>query len=255
MRGTTTLFPMPMKIDVISLFPGMFSGYLEESIVKRARERGLVEIGIVNLRDFTHDRHRTADDRPYGGGPGMVLKPEPIFEAVESLRRPESRVVLLAPRGRPYRQEIAVRLAGERHLILICGHYEGVDERVRLGLADEEISIGDYILTNGALAALVIVDSVVRLIPGTLGDGESNVEESFSAGLLEYPHYTRPLRYRGMEVPEMLLTGNHAEVARWRREQSLEITRRLRPDLLREQETGSGRTRNEKYVAPGAEPG
>ncbi|HOO78662.1 MAG TPA: tRNA (guanosine(37)-N1)-methyltransferase TrmD [bacterium] len=225
----------PIRIDIVTLFPGMFSGYLDESIVKRAREKGLVRFRIVNLREYTHDRHRTADDRPYGGGSGMVLKPEPIFEAIDDLASAESRVVLLSPRGVPYRQEAARRLSRERHLILICGHYEGVDERVREALVDEELSVGDYILTNGALPALVVADSLVRLVPGVLGDEESSLEESFSRGLLEYPHYTRPRVYRGREVPPVLLSGDHEAIARWRLERAREITRANRPDLL---ETG-----------------
>lgn len=222
-----------MKIDVLTLFPGMFAGPLDESIVGRAREAGLLELGIHNLRDYTHDRHRTVDDKPFGGGPGMLLKPEPIFEAVEALRGEQTKVILLSPKGRRLEQSICRELAQEQHLLLICGSYEGVDERVREGLVDDELSIGDYVLTNGALPAMVIVDAVTRLIPGVLGDDESSVDESFSQGLLEYPHYTRPAEFRGMKVPDVLLSGNHAEIARWRAEQAQGRTRERRPDLMK----------------------
>ncbi|MGC8990168.1 MAG: tRNA (guanosine(37)-N1)-methyltransferase TrmD, partial [Verrucomicrobiia bacterium] len=181
-----------MRIDVLTLFPGMFAGPLDESIIKRARAHGQLELHIHNLRDFTHDRHRTVDDRPFGGGPGMLLKPEPLFEAVESLRKPETRTILLGPAGRVFNQNIARELAGLPHIILICGSYEGVDERVREFLADDELSIGDYVLTNGALPAMVVIDAVTRLLPGVLGDDDSAREESFSHGWLEYPQYTRP---------------------------------------------------------------
>ncbi len=222
-----------MKVDVITLFPGMFRGLLEESILGRARDRGLLEIGVHNLRDFATGRHQVVDDYTFGGGPGMVLKPEPIFAAVESLRREGSRVVLMSPQGRVFRQAIAQQLSRLEHLVLLCGHYEGVDERVREQLVDDELSIGDYVLTGGELAAMVVVDAVTRLIPGVLGGEESTLEESFAAGLLEYPHYTRPASFRGWEVPEVLLSGDHARVARWRREQSLLRTLRRRPELLR----------------------
>lgn len=222
-----------MKVDIITLFPGMFRGLLEESILGRARDRGLLEIGVHNLRDFATGRHQVVDDYTFGGGPGMVLKPEPIFAAVESLRREGSRVVLMSPQGRVFRQAIAQQLSRLEHLVLLCGHYEGVDERVREQLVDDELSIGDYVLTGGELAAMVVVDAVTRLIPGVLGGEESTLEESFAAGLLEYPHYTRPASFRGWEVPEVLLSGDHARVARWRREQSLLRTLRRRPELLR----------------------
>ena len=212
----------------------MFSGYLGESIVKRARRKKLVRIEVVDLRGYTRDRHRVVDDRPYGGGAGMVLKPEPLFAAVEDLKSSAGRVILLSPRGKRYDQAEARRLAREEHLIFICGHYEGVDERVCRELVDEEISIGDYILTNGALPALVVVDSLVRLIPGVLGDPESSRDESFSEGRLEYPQYTRPEVFRGLKVPEVLLSGDHGEVDRWRRRQALAVTWRQRPDLIRE---------------------
>jgi tRNA (guanine37-N1)-methyltransferase len=221
-----------MKIDVLTLFPGMFPGPLDESIIKRACESGLLRLGIRDLRDYTHDRHRKVDDRPFGGGPGMLMKPEPLFEAVEALRGENTRVILTSPAGRPFRQEIARELAGEEHLLLACGSYEGFDERVRECLADDELSIGDYVLTNGALPAMVIIDSVTRLLSGVLGDDESSVDESFSDGLLEYPQYTRPAEFRGMTVPEVLLSGDHAAIERWRREQAQLRTRHRRPDLL-----------------------
>jgi len=222
-----------MKIDVLTLFPEMFAGPLDVSIVRRARTTGLLELQIHNLRDFTHDRHQTVDDRPFGGGPGMVLKPEPIFEAVEKLADAQTRVILTAPTGRPFTQAIARELAGYAHLLFICGSYEGVDERVREGLVHDELSIGDYVLTNGGLAAMVMIDAVTRLLPGALGDDESALQESFSHGLLEYPHYTRPAEFRGMKVPEVLLSGHHAEIEKWRAEQAKGRTKSRRPDLLK----------------------
>jgi tRNA (guanine37-N1)-methyltransferase len=222
-----------MKVDVLTLFPAMFAGPLDESIVQRARKTGTLELTIRNLRDYTHDRHKTVDDRPFGGGPGMLLKPEPIFEAVEDLARENTRVILLAPSGRKFNQAIARELAGYEHLLLVCGSYEGFDERIREHLADDELSIGDYVLTNGALPAMVIIDAVTRLLPGVLGDDESSQEESFSHDLLEYPHYTRPAEFRGMKVPEVLLSGNHAEIAKWRAEQARLRTEERRPDLLK----------------------
>jgi len=221
-----------MKIDVLTLFPGMFPGPLDESIIKRACESGRLRLGIRDLRDYTHDRHRKVDDRPFGGGPGMLMKPEPLFEAVEALRGEKTRVILPSPAGRLFRQQIARELAAEEHLLLVCGSYEGFDERVRQGLADDELSIGDYVLTNGALPAMVIIDSVTRLLPGVLGDDESSQDESFSGGLLEYPQYTRPAEFRGMTVPEVLLSGDHAAIEKWRREQAEVQTRQRRPDLL-----------------------
>lgn len=222
-----------MKIDVLTLFPAMFAGPLDESIVKRARESGLLDLKIHNLRDWTHDRHKTVDDRPFGGGPGMLLKAEPLFEAIESLQREKTRVVLLSPSGRKFNQSIARELAQSDDLLLVCGSYEGFDERVREALADDELSIGDYVLTNGALPAMVVIDAVTRLLPGVLGDDESSHDESFSHGLLEYPQYTRPAEFRGMKVPEMLLSGNHAEIEKWRREQAQVRTEKQRPDLLK----------------------
>lgn len=221
-----------MKIDIVTLFPPMFKGPLDESILKRARERHLVEIHIHNLRDYAQGKHRITDDRPFGGGPGMLMKVEPIVRCVEALQGGDSHVVLLSPQGTPLSQKVLQRLAGEKHLILVCGHYEGVDERAREMVVDEEISIGDYILTNGGLPAMVLVDGVVRLLPGALGDAESAGQESFSDGLLEYPQYTRPAEFRDRKVPEVLLSGNHPEIARWRRRMSEARTRDRRADLL-----------------------
>ena len=220
------------RLDIITIFPAMYNGPFDESIIKRAREKGHIEINLVDLRAFTHDRHRSVDDRPYGGGAGMLMKPEPIFEAVDSLRTPQSRIVLLSPQGQQFQQQHAEELVEAPHLIFICGHYEGVDERVRTGLADVELSIGDYILSNGNLAAMVVADAIVRLLPGALGCEESTVRESFSDGLLEYPQYTRPEEYRGMHVPEILLSGDHAAIEAWRSEMATERTRTRRPDLL-----------------------
>ena len=222
-----------MKIDVLTLFPAMFAGPLDESIIKRARQKGFLDLKIHNLRDWTHDRHRTVDDRPFGGGPGMLLKPEPLFAAVESLRREKTRVILFSPAGRKFDQGIARELAQQEDMLLITGHYEGFDERVREALVDDELSIGDYVLTNGALPAMVVVDAVTRLLPGVLGDDESSYDESFSHGRLEYPQYTRPAEFRGMKVPDVLLSGNHAEIEKWRREQAELQTQTRRPDLLK----------------------
>src|SRR5271170_5894230 len=222
-----------MKIDVLTLFPAMFAGPLDESIVQRARTTGALKLTVTNLRDYTHDRHKTVDDKPFGGGPGMLLKPEPLFAAVESLKRAETKVILLSPSGRKFDQSIARELAAQKDLLLVTGHYEGFDERVRETLADDELSIGDYVLTNGALPAMVVIDAVVRLLPGVLGDDESSHDESFSAGLLEYPQYTRPAEFRGMKVPDVLVSGNHAEIEKWRREQAKARTKEQRPDLLK----------------------
>ncbi len=221
-----------MRIDVLTLFPAMFAGPLDESIIKRARQAGLLQLELHNLRDYAHDRHKTVDDRPFGGGPGMLLKPEPIFEAVESLAREKTRVILLSPVGRRFNQAIARELSVLEDLLLVSGHYEGFDERIREQLADDELSIGDYILTNGALPAMVVIDAVTRLLPGALGHDESALEESFSQGLLEYPQYTRPAEFRGLRVPEVLLSGNHAQIAMWRGEQSRLRTAQRRPDML-----------------------
>jgi tRNA (guanine37-N1)-methyltransferase len=224
-----------MKIDVLTLFPAMFAGPLDESIVKRARDKGLVDLKIHHLRDWAHDRHKTVDDRPFGGGPVMLLKPGPLFEAVECLRREKTRVILLSPAGRPFSQAIARELAQQEDLLLVTGHYEGFDERVRESLADDELSIGDYVLTNGALPAMVVIDAVTRLLPGALGDDESSQDESFSPGRpgLEYPQYTRPADFRGMKVPDVLVSGHHAEIEKWRREQAKQRTQERRPDLMK----------------------
>ena len=222
----------PLRIDILTIFPGMLDSVLGESILKRAQDAGLVTIRCVNLRDWATGPHRTTDDRPYGGGPGMVMKPEPVFKAIDDLRTPESKVILMTPQGQPYRQETALALSHEQHLIFICGHYEGFDERIRIGLADLELSIGDYVLTNGVLSAAVVVDSVVRLLPGALGGEGAAEDESFTTGRLEYPQYTRPPVFRGMAIPDILTSGNHAAIAKWRLEQSLERTRSRRPDLL-----------------------
>ena len=223
-----------MEIDVLTLFPRIFAGPLEESILKRAQQKGLADIRVHNLRDFTHDKHRVVDDKPYGGGPGMLMKPEPIFEAVEKFRRTGSRVVLMTPQGPLLTQARAREFSLAAHLIILCGHYEGVDERVRAALVTDEVSIGDYVLTNGAVAAAVFVDAVVRLLPGVLGDENSAGDDSFASGLLEGPQYTRPPEFRGMQVPEVLLSGNHEAIARWRADWARQRTKERRPDLLKE---------------------
>ena len=222
-----------MKVDVLTLFPAMFAGPLDESIISRARESGRLELAIHDLRDWTHDRHRTVDDEPYGGGPGMVLKPEPIFEAIEALTNDTTQVVMLTPQGEPFGQPKARALSAHEHLLLLCGSYEGFDERIRTRV-HHEISIGDYVLTNGALPAMVVIDTVTRLLPGVLGDDASSAEESFSEGMLEYPQYTRPADFRGMKVPEVLLSGNHAEIEKWRREQAAQRTAERRPELQKD---------------------
>jgi tRNA (guanine37-N1)-methyltransferase len=219
-----------LRFDIFTLFPEMFRGPLDESILARARERGLLEIALHNPRDVTTDRHHIVDDYPYGGGAGMLMKPEPLFAAVEQLGA-SGPIILLSPQGRVFTQQIARELAAEPRITLICGHYEGVDERVREHLATDDISLGDFVLTGGELAAMVVVDAVARLLPGVLAAG-STEEESHMAGLLEYPHYTRPAEFRGWQVPEMLLSGNHAAIARWRRKESLRRTRARRPDLF-----------------------
>lgn len=227
-----------MRIDILTIFPGMFKGPFDESIVKRAKEKGLVEVHIHDLRDYSLDKHRTVDDYPYGGGPGMVLRPEPIFRALESILAEggEAKVILLTPGGKRYDQGMAKRLAHESHLVLICGHYKGVDERVRERFVDEEVSIGDYVLTGGELPAMVLVDSIVRLLPGAIGDWNSVETDSFHQDLLDHPHYTRPEVYREMRVPEVLLSGNHERIRLWRRKESLRRTFQRRPDLLKKSE-------------------
>ena len=228
-----------MRIDIFTLFPQMFVGPFDNSMLKRAVAQGIVNIKIHNIRDYTHDRHHTTDDCAYGGGAGMIMKPEPVFEAVDKVRTeaPELAgdklaIVLLTPQGRPFSQSLAAEIARREWLMLICGHYEGVDERIREHLATDEISIGDYVLTGGELAAMVVTDAVVRLLPGVLGSGESLLYESHTGGLLEYPQYTRPEVFRGWAVPEVLLSGNHGEIDKWRRQQSFKRTAERRPDLL-----------------------
>jgi tRNA (guanine37-N1)-methyltransferase len=228
-----------MRIDFFTLFPEMFVGPLDSSIIGRAVAQGLVHFNIHNIRDYTHDKHHTTDDYAYGGGAGMVMKPEPVFEAVEAVKsktKIEGRtlsIILLTPQGRLFCQPVAYELAKYDWLMFICGHYEGVDERIREHLVNDEISIGDYVVTGGELAAMVVTDAVVRLLPGVLGSGESLINESHTGGLLEYPQFTRPEEYRGWEVPDVLLSGNHAEIAKWRLEKALKRTAERRPDLLR----------------------
>ncbi len=221
-----------MRIDVITIFPEMLAGFLGQSMMKRAAAAGHVEFNLINLRDFAEDKHRKTDDRPFGGGPGMVMKPEPLFKAVESVRTENSRVILMCPQGQPFKQARAQELSEAEHLIFICGHYEGIDERVREALVDEEISIGDYVLTNGVLSAAVVIDAVVRLRPDVLGGEGATEQESFSEPLLEGPQYTRPAEYRRMKVPAELLSGDHGAVAEWRRKQAEKRTAERRPDLL-----------------------
>ena len=222
-----------MQIDIVSLFPSICQGALGESVIGRAWKEGIVDIRLVDLRDYTHDARKTVDDTPYGGGVGMVLRPEPLFECLTDLRTPDSHVVLMTPQGQRFCQATARRLVQCPHLILVCGHYEGIDERARQCLMDEELSIGDYVLTNGAIAACVVTDAIVRLLPGALGNDTSSDEESFgNEPLLEYPQFTRPADYKGMKVPEVLLSGNHQEIAAWRLEQRVLRTVGRRPDLL-----------------------
>ncbi|MHC4580389.1 MAG: tRNA (guanosine(37)-N1)-methyltransferase TrmD [Planctomycetota bacterium] len=226
-----------MRVDILTLFPQVFESPLSCSIIKRAQDNGLLEIALTDIRDFSTDSYRKVDDKPYGGGPGMVMMPGPVFDCFEHVQKlcPEpGRAILLTPQGRPLDQAKAVELAAEKRLILIAGKYEGFDERIRTGLGAEQISIGDYILSGGELAAMVIIDAVARLLEGALGDEDSAKDDSFSAGLLEYPHYTRPEIFRGMKVPEILLSGDHAKIAAWRCQQSLERTKKWRPDLLRD---------------------
>ncbi len=227
-----------MRFDVFSLFPSVLQPYLQISILQRAIEKGLLEVHLHDIRSFTTDKHHITDDAPFGGGGGMVMKPEPIFTAIESVlgSPPACPVILLTPQGRTYTQQVAAELARYPHLALLCGRYEGVDERVREHLVTDEISIGDYVLTGGELPALILIDSITRLIPGALGDPDGAQDDSFASGLLEYPHYTRPAEFRGWRVPEVLLSGNHAEIARWRRQQALLRTWKRRPDLLEKTE-------------------
>jgi tRNA (guanine37-N1)-methyltransferase len=226
-----------LKIDVLSLFPGMFQGVFGESILKKAAEKQAVTYNVVNFREYADNKHGQVDDYPYGGGAGMVLKPQPIFDAIEALsieKEKKPRVVLLCPQGERYTQKKAEQLAQEDHLIFICGHYEGYDERIREHVITDEISIGDYVLTGGELGAMVVIDSVVRLLPGVLGNEDSPIKDSFSSGLLEHPHYTRPADFRGMTVPEALTSGNHKHIDEWREKQSLKRTFERRPDLLKD---------------------
>ncbi|MGG5252971.1 tRNA (guanosine(37)-N1)-methyltransferase TrmD [Neobacillus sp. SM06] len=229
-----------MQIDVLTLFPGMFSGVFGESILKKAQEKSAVNLQVVNFRDFADNKHKTVDDYPYGGGAGMVLKPQPIFDAVAALKEKAKtsrpRVLLLCPQGEQHTQKKAEELSREDHLIFICGHYEGYDERIRTHLVTDEISIGDYVLTGGELAAMVVIDSVVRLLPEVLGNAESHQQDSYSTGLLEHPHYTRPVDFRGLKVPEILISGNHKLIEEWRMKEALKRTFARRPDLLEKME-------------------
>jgi tRNA (guanine37-N1)-methyltransferase len=221
-----------LRIQILTIFPRICESVLHESILKRAQEKGFASLEAVDLRAWTTDKHRTTDDAPYGGGPGMVMKIEPIARALDALRGEGTRVLLMSPQGRRFDQGLAEGYSRERHLILVAGHYEGVDQRVADHLVDDEISIGDYVLTNGALAALVVTDAIVRLIPGVLGDEGSAAEDSFTTGILDCPHYTRPESFRGWTVPDVLLSGNHAAIEAWRKQRALEITKQRRPDLL-----------------------
>ncbi|MGC9931391.1 tRNA (guanosine(37)-N1)-methyltransferase TrmD [Priestia aryabhattai] len=227
-----------MKIDVLSLFPSMFDGVFGESILKKAQEKNAVELNVVNFREYSTNKHQNVDDYPYGGGAGMVLTPQPIFDAVEKLTETakKPRVILLCPQGERYTQAKAEELAAEEHLIFICGHYEGYDERIREQLVTDEISIGDYVLTGGELGAMVVIDSVVRLLPDVLGNKHSAVQDSHSTGLLEHPHYTRPADFRGLTVPEVLMSGNHKKIEQWRQKESLKRTLLRRPDMLEKME-------------------
>lgn len=230
-----------IRFDVLTLFPGMFDSPLKESIVKRAQERRQIEINIHNIRDFARGRHRIVDDTPYGGGGGMVMKPEPIVRGIESLKKPfpSARVLLMTPQGTLLDHDHADRLAQQSHLIIVCGRYEGIDERVRLGFVDEELSIGDYVLTGGELAAMVLIDAVSRHVPGVLGHEDAVRRDSFSEGLLEYPQYTKPRDFRGLKVPEILMSGNHQEIERWRRRESIRRTKLRRPGLLKKAKLSS----------------
>ncbi|MEK6324346.1 MAG: tRNA (guanosine(37)-N1)-methyltransferase TrmD [Acidobacteriota bacterium] len=223
-----------MRFDIITIFPEIFSGVFDFGIVRRAAEAGLIEIRIHDLRDYTHDRHHQVDDRPFGGGAGMVMKPEPLFRAVEAVTdgAPDVTVALLSPQGRLFNQPVAEEYSQKPGIVLICGRYEGVDERVVERLITDEVSIGDYVVSGGEIPAMVVVDAVTRLIPGALGCEQSAERESFTGGLLDYPHYTRPAEYRGIQAPEILLSGNHAEIERWRRRKAIEKTLRRRPDLI-----------------------
>lgn len=227
-----------MRIEVITIFPGMFDAVLGESIIKLARQKRIVDINIIDLRLFSKNRHRKVDDKPFGGGPGMVMSAEPFFEAVNYIRRRtkdmrlKTRVMLLTPRGSTFNHDMAAKFAAYEHIVLLCGHYEGIDERVR-GLVDEEVSIGDFVLTGGELPAMAVIDAVIRLLPGALGNEDSRKDESFSQGTLEYPHYTRPAEYMGKKVPEVLLSGDHEKIKKWRKKESSKVTKKRRPDLIK----------------------
>lgn len=241
-----------LTFTVITIFPQMFASTLGHSILKRAQEKNLLKVNLVDLRDYTTDKHKTTDDSPYGGGQGMVMKPEPLVAAIEEARarNPRARVVLLAPQGRVFKQSVAQRMAGEDEIVLLCGRYEGVDERVK-AFIDEEISVGDYTLSGGEPAANIVIDAVTRLVPGVLGNADSAADESFSDGLLEYPQYTRPEEFRGLKVPDVLLSGDHQRVKQWRREKSLELTRQRRPDMMAGVELDPGTHR--QRTPPGAD--
>ncbi len=224
-----------MKCDVLTLFPDIINAYIKEGILKRAQQQKLLEIKVYNIREFASDKHKVVDDYPFGGGPGMVIKPEPLFKAIDSLKRDSEprKVILLSPQGRPFNQTIAEEFSKEKQrFVFICGRYEGIDERVRISMVDEEVSIGDYVMTGGELAALAIIDASARLIPGVLGDEKSSAEESFSWGLLDYPHYTRPREFQGLSVPDALLSGNHRDIWLWRRKEAIRKTIKMRPDLI-----------------------
>ncbi|MCP1124754.1 tRNA (guanosine(37)-N1)-methyltransferase TrmD [Bacillus sp. 3103sda1] len=238
-----------MKIDILTLFPEMFTGVFGSSILKKAQEKEAVQLRVVNFRDYSTNKHNSVDDYPYGGGAGMVLTPQPIFDAVEQLTKEterKPRIVLMCPQGERFTQKKAEELAQEEHIIFVCGHYEGYDERVREHLVTDEISIGDYVLTGGELASMVITDSVVRLLPDVLGNQQSQIEDSFSTGLLEHPHYTRPMDFRGMKVPDVLMSGNHKNIEEWRHKESLRRTYMRRPDLLEERSLSK---QEEKWLA------
>ena len=222
-----------MRIDVLTLFPAMLDGFLSESMLGRAQEAKLLEIKVHNLRDWAQDKHHTTDDRPFGGGAGMVLKCEPVFDAIEQVQTPGCRRIYLTPDGTPLSPALALELSQQQHLVLLSGHYEGIDQRIRGKVIDQEVSIGDYVLTNGTLAAAVVIDALARFIPGVLGEEKSLTTESFTSKLLDFPQYTRPAVYRGMSVPEVLLSGNHGEIEKWRHARQLEKTRQVRPDLLK----------------------
>ncbi len=237
---------MALHIDILTLFPRMLDGFLAESILGKGIEAGLVSVKVHNLRDWTTDKHRTADDRPFGGGAGMVLKPEPVFAAIEQLQTPGCRRIYLTPDGTPLSAGLAESLSREKHLVLLSGHYEGIDQRIRDSVIDQEVSIGDYVLTNGTLAAAVVIDALARFVPGVLGEEKSLTSESFTGKLLDFPQYTRPAEFRGMSVPEVLLSGHHGEIEKWRLARRMEKTRQVRPDLLEKHQHESDHQRNHR---------